>query len=239
MFKLSDEVKYRYNISSSLYYFILPQNIKEDRATESDLILVRMTEFVGITPNVDYYPDGIIIVGEKLTFNKDGAPVKKNIIGKIIYESVNGTNTVKTADGIKFRHSYTSPAGYVEYEFLPLESLKNKFTLRYIFSVSKQIKLSINASGDVFFNTFEEAERFTRYLTFYGGELNQSDLVVVVNEKCIHFNHYDVFFNNEPYNIDHQRLFEHLCAISKNSNQAKYLRTFPLRPEWFEIISIE
>lgn len=239
MFAISDEVKYKYNISNNSYYFILPQSIKEDSATESDLILVRMKEFVGIDPGTDFYPNGITIIGEKIVYNKNGEPTPKSLTGKIIYESINGTNAVKTVDGVKLRHSFTSPAGYVEYEFLPFDQLKSKFILKYIFSVSKQIKLSINACGDVFFDSFEDAEKYTRFLTFYGGELNQADMIVVVNEKCIHFNHYDVFFNNELYNIDHQRLFEYLCSISGNSDQASYLRSFPLRAEWFEIVAMD
>lgn len=239
MFVISDDIKHKSNISNTTYYFILPTNVNEDSATESDLILVKMSEFVGIDPNIDYYPDGIVIIGKKRIFDCNGDLTYTSIAGKIIYESIDGTNTVKTADGVKLRHSFTSPAGYVEYEFLPIQQLRNKFSLRFVFSVSRQVKLSINASGDVFFSSIDEAKKYIRHLTFYGGELSQNDLAIVVNEKCIHYMHYDIFVNNSYSNMTHEQLFEYLCSISSKAyNTPIYLRAFPLKPETFEIVPI-
>ena len=240
-FEINESLKYKQNINFGESYFIIPNDIDIEKATQSDLVLVKATGFGnGFNVAPDYFPNGIILTGQKAKYNEKGEYEPEILSGIAVYESINGTNTIKTNNGIYIRHSYSTPQKTVKFEFVPLESVKNKYILKYIFSVSKHIKLSITVSGDVFFNSKDEAEKFSHFLTFYGGEFNINGLMIVVNERCIHYSHYDIFIDDNPYEATHEELFDYLSSICSEDlkKMPEYIRSFRLEPNWYEIVQI-
>jgi hypothetical protein len=236
---ISESLKYKMNINFGSYYFILPDDIPFESATYSDLLLVQAKSFGDIDIKQDYFPEGIKLTGQKIKYNEQRKPVPVTVTGTAVFASINGTNRVQTDNGVLIRHSYSTPKKSVRYEFLPIESVAGKYQLKYVFSVSRQVKVAITVSGDVLFDSEAEAEKFTHLLTFYGGEFSYEGIMIIVNEKCIHYTHYDTFINDAPAQITHDELFECLCKLCPtNKDQPYYEKAFRLEADWYEIVPI-
>jgi len=232
------EILDKTQIRTDSYYYILPNGIDEESAGSSALQLVKFQRFLNIDERIKY-PEGIFIEGSKLIYDDNGDASEYKICGKVIYQAVGQSTSIYTKDGIKYRVSDTDNDGYLIYRFCPIQDLKGKFKMKYIFRISKTIQIALNLAGDVYFNSEEEGNRYLRALRYYGGELSADGIRVVFNKKCIHFYNYNVFIKGKLIDCpDYSKLFEMLCNAYPVKDVNSFERTFYLYSDWVEFIQI-
>lgn len=225
-------------ISTDAYYYILPEGLKEKETSPGELQLVKFEKFLNIDDQ-SVYPEGIQIEGSLVSYDENGKPVSFLVPGIIMYQAIGHSTAIHTSEGPKFRVSYSEKNGAVSYRFCSKEELKGKYTMKYIFKVSKTIQISLNLSGDVYFDSKEDGEKYLRALRFYGGELTAEGIRVVFNQKCIHYYNYNVFIKGKPFDCpDYSKFFEMLCNAYPVKGVNMYERSFALYSDWVEFVQL-
>lgn len=215
---INDYVKYKTYIPLENDLYICPSNLLESISSFNNLVRVKLETFCD---EEDYNPNGVCIIGIRQYFSEDGILQESKIKGNVFY-IVNNDNTILTSEGNKYINSYTEN-GSVKYRLLSKKEVQNKYIIKQVFSITSDIQIGIKISGDVFFNSIDDVNKYLKIINFQGCQLGLNHLELKMNDKIIFFTNYDIFMNGKLLNVKKEDFFKYLDANVKSINNSKYL----------------